>query len=201
MPMEGGRGGDPPPQAPISYLVTYELFETLMYCDPTPHARNPMGMYAPLPTADPTPTYENNKCLLFFVSAGQAPPARPEAARRSTSLRGDAEPPLPGEQVGIFLKMKCNSEYFSFIEIWRTHRSDMKTLSGPVYSQKPSDTKHHFLEGQVNLKKLEYNFFRIKILFFCLRSTDLPRPPGTGPRCRSRRSSSASELAGKQFLL
>ncbi len=41
--MEGGEGGDPP-QAPISYLVTYDLFETLMYCDP-PQARNPTEMY------------------------------------------------------------------------------------------------------------------------------------------------------------
>ncbi len=39
---EGGGS----PQAPISYLVTYELFETLMYCDPPPQARNPMEMYA-----------------------------------------------------------------------------------------------------------------------------------------------------------
>ncbi len=43
--MEGGEGGDPP-QAPISYLVTYELFETLMYSTVTPpQARNPMDMY------------------------------------------------------------------------------------------------------------------------------------------------------------
>ncbi len=28
--------GGIPPQAPISYLVTYELFETLMYCVPPP---------------------------------------------------------------------------------------------------------------------------------------------------------------------
>ena len=33
--MEGGGGGYPP-QSPISYLVTYELFEALMYCDPPP---------------------------------------------------------------------------------------------------------------------------------------------------------------------
>ncbi len=31
-----GGGISPPPQAPISYLVTYELFETLMYCVPPP---------------------------------------------------------------------------------------------------------------------------------------------------------------------
>ena len=35
--MEGGRD---PPKAPISCLVTYELFETLMYCDP-PKPANP----------------------------------------------------------------------------------------------------------------------------------------------------------------
>ncbi len=31
-----GGGNFPSPQAPISYLVTYELFETLMYCVPPP---------------------------------------------------------------------------------------------------------------------------------------------------------------------
>ncbi len=45
MPIEEGEGGIPP-QAPISYLVTYGLFETLMYCDPPPQAGNPMSMYA-----------------------------------------------------------------------------------------------------------------------------------------------------------
>ncbi len=47
MSTEGGDGGDPP-QAPISYLVTNELFETLMYCDtphPHPQAHNPTEMY------------------------------------------------------------------------------------------------------------------------------------------------------------
>ncbi len=43
MPM-GGRWGIPPPKAPISYLDTYELFKSLMYCD-LPKARNTMGMY------------------------------------------------------------------------------------------------------------------------------------------------------------
>ncbi len=31
------RGGRIPPQPPISYLVTHELFETLMYCVPPKH--------------------------------------------------------------------------------------------------------------------------------------------------------------------
>ncbi len=30
----GQRGGGIPLQPPISYLVTYKLFETLMYCVP-----------------------------------------------------------------------------------------------------------------------------------------------------------------------
>ncbi len=33
-PWRGGGGGVDPPQAPISFFVTYKLFETLMYCDP-----------------------------------------------------------------------------------------------------------------------------------------------------------------------
>ena len=32
----GGDGGGIPPQEPISYLVTYKLFESLMYCVPPP---------------------------------------------------------------------------------------------------------------------------------------------------------------------
>ncbi len=35
----GGMGGNSPPQPPISYLVTYELFETLMYCVPPPSTK------------------------------------------------------------------------------------------------------------------------------------------------------------------
>ncbi len=34
-----GWGGGLPPQPPISYLVTYELFETLMYCVPPPNTK------------------------------------------------------------------------------------------------------------------------------------------------------------------
>ncbi len=37
-------GGEFPPQPPISYLVTYELFETLMYCVP-PQALKPVATY------------------------------------------------------------------------------------------------------------------------------------------------------------
>ncbi len=35
----GEWGGNSPPQPPISYLVTYELFETLMYCVPPPSTK------------------------------------------------------------------------------------------------------------------------------------------------------------------
>ena len=48
-------GGGIPPQAPISYLVSYELFETLMYCDPPPSPQphgyvwcGPSGIYRKL---------------------------------------------------------------------------------------------------------------------------------------------------------
>ncbi len=38
-PRGGGMGGEFPRQPPISYLVTYELFETLMYCVPPPSTK------------------------------------------------------------------------------------------------------------------------------------------------------------------
>ncbi len=38
-----GHGGDPPNQAPISYLVMYELFGTLIYC--VPPSPRPQGLY------------------------------------------------------------------------------------------------------------------------------------------------------------
>ena len=42
-----GKGGGSPPQAPISYLVMCELFETLMFCDPPPpKPETPWGIYA-----------------------------------------------------------------------------------------------------------------------------------------------------------
>ncbi len=68
----------------------------------------------------------------------------------------------------------------------------MKTLSGPVYSQKPSDTKHHFLEGQVNLKKLEYKFFRIKKYFFL--SSQYGPPQASGDRAKVQKQ---AELVSK----
>ncbi len=37
----GGMGGGIPPQEPISYLVTYKLFESVMYCVPPPYHSNP----------------------------------------------------------------------------------------------------------------------------------------------------------------
>ncbi len=42
--MERGKG-ESPPQAPISFLVTYELFKTLMHCDnpPSPPSPQPHG--------------------------------------------------------------------------------------------------------------------------------------------------------------
>ncbi len=47
----GGIGGDfPPPQPPISYLVTYKLFETLMYCvSPPPRTQTRGHLCAPPP--------------------------------------------------------------------------------------------------------------------------------------------------------
>ena len=41
----GGMGEEFPPQEPISYLVTYELFETLMYCI-LPQPLKPKLIYA-----------------------------------------------------------------------------------------------------------------------------------------------------------
>ena len=37
---EGGNGGGIPPQPPISYLVTYKLFETLIYCVSPPSTQS-----------------------------------------------------------------------------------------------------------------------------------------------------------------